>query len=96
MKTAFITGITGQDGAYMAEYLIKKGYISDMNEKIFIDKVGEKYLENIKSKVEGMKVKGQRPVVAVDQAYFRPARWTCSLAIRPNRKPCWDGLRNMT
>ena len=27
MKTALITGITGQDGAYMAEYLIKKGYI---------------------------------------------------------------------
>ncbi|WP_340112532.1 GDP-mannose 4,6-dehydratase [Maribellus mangrovi] len=27
MKTALITGITGQDGAYMAEYLIKKGYV---------------------------------------------------------------------
>lgn len=26
MKTAFITGITGQDGAYLAEYLMKKGY----------------------------------------------------------------------
>lgn len=26
-KVAFITGITGQDGAYLAEYLIKKGYI---------------------------------------------------------------------
>ena len=25
-KTALITGITGQDGAYMAEFLIKKGY----------------------------------------------------------------------
>ena len=27
MKKALITGITGQDGAYLAEYLIKKGYI---------------------------------------------------------------------
>jgi len=27
MKTALITGITGQDGAYLAEYLIKKGYV---------------------------------------------------------------------
>lgn len=27
MKTALITGITGQDGAYLAEFLIKKGYI---------------------------------------------------------------------
>jgi len=26
-KTALITGITGQDGAYLSEYLIKKGYI---------------------------------------------------------------------
>ena len=26
MKKAFITGITGQDGAYLAEYLLKKGY----------------------------------------------------------------------
>jgi GDPmannose 4,6-dehydratase len=26
-KTALITGITGQDGAYLAEYLLEKGYI---------------------------------------------------------------------
>tara|TARA_Y100000385_G_scaffold192878_1_gene199485 strand:+ start:202 stop:1314 length:1113 start_codon:yes stop_codon:yes gene_type:complete len=26
MKTAFITGVTGQDGAYLAELLLKKGY----------------------------------------------------------------------
>lgn len=27
MKTALITGITGQDGAYLAEFLLNKGYI---------------------------------------------------------------------
>ncbi|MDT0686065.1 GDP-mannose 4,6-dehydratase [Autumnicola psychrophila] len=27
MKIAFITGITGQDGAYLSEFLLKKGYI---------------------------------------------------------------------
>ena len=27
MKTALITGITGQDGAYLAEYLLDKGYM---------------------------------------------------------------------
>src|SRR6185312_3907470 len=27
MKTALITGITGQDGAYLAELLLKKGYL---------------------------------------------------------------------
>ena len=26
-KTALITGITGQDGAYLAEYLLEKGYV---------------------------------------------------------------------
>lgn len=26
-KVAFVTGITGQDGAYLAEFLLKKGYI---------------------------------------------------------------------
>ena len=25
-KRALITGITGQDGAYLAEFLLKKGY----------------------------------------------------------------------
>ena len=26
MKTAVITGITGQDGSYLAEFLLDKGY----------------------------------------------------------------------
>lgn len=26
-KTAFITGVTGQDGAYLSEFLLKKGYL---------------------------------------------------------------------
>ncbi|MEL6313233.1 MAG: GDP-mannose 4,6-dehydratase, partial [Pseudomonadota bacterium] len=26
LKTALITGITGQDGAYLAEFLLDKGY----------------------------------------------------------------------
>ena len=25
-KKAFVTGITGQDGSYLAEFLLKKGY----------------------------------------------------------------------
>ena len=27
MKTALITGITGQDGAYLAQFLLDKGYL---------------------------------------------------------------------
>ena len=26
-KTAIITGVTGQDGSYLAEFLLKKGYV---------------------------------------------------------------------
>lgn len=26
-KVALITGITGQDGSYLAEFLLKKGYV---------------------------------------------------------------------
>lgn len=26
MKTSLITGITGQDGSYFAEFLLEKGY----------------------------------------------------------------------
>ena len=26
MKKALITGVTGQDGSYLAEFLLKKGY----------------------------------------------------------------------
>jgi len=29
-KVALITGITGQDGSYLAEFLLKKGYVSSM------------------------------------------------------------------
>lgn len=28
-KTALITGITGQDGSYLAEFLLEKGYAVD-------------------------------------------------------------------
>ena len=27
MKTALLTGITGQDGSYLAEFLLDKGYV---------------------------------------------------------------------
>ena len=33
MKTALITGITGQDGSYLAEYLLEKGYKSSWYRK---------------------------------------------------------------
>ena len=32
MKTALITGISGQDGAYLAKFLLDKGYSNEMFE----------------------------------------------------------------
>jgi GDPmannose 4,6-dehydratase len=29
MKKALVTGITGEDGSYLAEWLLKKGYAVD-------------------------------------------------------------------
>ena len=47
----------------------EKGYISGIDEKLFTEKVGEKYLDSIKSKVKGEK---SEAVVEVDPRYFRP------------------------
>lgn len=35
-KVAFITGITGQDGAYLADFLVDKGYEVHGRADIFI------------------------------------------------------------
>ena len=60
MKTAFITGITGQDGSYLAEQLLNKGYIvhgmirrsSSFNtgriEHLYIDKLRKHQPDNFK------------------------------------------------
>ncbi len=34
MKTALITGITGQDGSYLAEFLLEKGFLANVNFRI--------------------------------------------------------------
>mgnify|MGYP001283060946 CR=1 FL=1 len=54
-KIALITGITGQDGAYLAEFLLKKNYIvhgikrrSSTVNNYRIDKIYNKFYENIK------------------------------------------------
>ena len=36
MKKALITGITGQDGSYLAEFLLKKNY--DKSDEMSFDK----------------------------------------------------------
>ena len=47
----------------------EKGYLTGIDEKIFTEKVGEKYLEGLRSKVSGQT---SEAVVEVDPRYFRP------------------------
>jgi GDPmannose 4,6-dehydratase len=50
MKKALITGITGQDGSYLAELLLKKGYevhgIVRRSSMFNRDRIEQLYLEN--------------------------------------------------
>ncbi len=47
----------------------EKGFISRIDEKTFTEKVGEEYLEGLKSKIENQKPEA---VIEVDPRYFRP------------------------
>lgn len=49
MKKALITGITGQDGSYLAEFLLAKGYrVVGM---VYSDKLGTTNIDHIRSKL---------------------------------------------
>ena len=53
----------------------EKGFLVGIDEKVFIKKVGEQYLENIRSKVSSTPSRPlipSQPVVEVDPRYFRP------------------------
>ena len=54
---------------FKGEGMDEKGYLTGIDEKIFIEKVGEKYLEGVRSKVKGQR---SEAVVEVDPRYFRP------------------------
>ena len=48
MKKALITGITGQDGSYLAEFLLNKGYdVYGLNEE-GLEKTIDWYIKNRK------------------------------------------------
>jgi GDPmannose 4,6-dehydratase len=55
----------------------EKGYLTAIDEKLFNEKVGEKYLEQLKTRIvpshpRTIVPSSNRPLVAVDPAYFRP------------------------
>ncbi|WP_321290252.1 GDP-mannose 4,6-dehydratase [uncultured Sunxiuqinia sp.] len=57
----------GLEITFKGEGSDEKGYLTSIDEKTFIEKVGAKYLQLVKAKVES-----SIPLVAVDPAYFRP------------------------
>jgi GDPmannose 4,6-dehydratase len=51
LKTALITGITGQDGSYLAEFLVEKGYrVVGMLRRLSLENYGR--IEHLGSKIE--------------------------------------------
>ena len=53
-KTALITGITGQDGSYLAEFLLKKGYsVHGMVRRVAAEDESHRFwrLRHIKKKI---------------------------------------------
>lgn len=63
-KKALITGITGQDGAYLAEFLIEKGYVDDVAAAPLLNALP------IAHHIDCLKK--DQAVVSVDPRYFRP------------------------
>jgi GDPmannose 4,6-dehydratase len=73
MKKALITGVTGQDGSYLAEFLLAKGY----EVQLFLGNIdalrdwghARDYVE-----MQWLMLQQQEPedFVAVDPRYFRP------------------------
>ena len=65
----------GLEISFRGEGTEEKGFITAIDEKVFIGKVGEKFLEGIKArKTENPKseLDKNKVIVAVDPTYFRP------------------------
>lgn len=64
----------GLEIAFTGEGAGEKGYLAGVDEKLFIEKVGEQYLEGIKSRINPSAHQSFNPstIVAVDPKYFRP------------------------
>ena len=57
----------GLEITFWGEGIDEQGKLTAIDEKIFVEKVGEKYLEEIKTKITNREC-----IVGVDPAYFRP------------------------
>ena len=60
----------GLEISYFGEGIDEKGRLTGINEEIFIEKVGEKYLPGIKDRLNASN--GRSNIIEVDPKYFRP------------------------
>lgn len=61
----FAFGECGVEVEFKGEGVDEKGYIKSIDQKVFIEKVGVEYLQDLESKI-------MKPIVQVDPQYFRP------------------------
>jgi GDPmannose 4,6-dehydratase len=77
----------------------EKGYLTAINEKVFLSKVGEQYLEQFKSRIRTnntSKSTGE-PIVSVDPQYFRPTEVELLIgdATKAREKLGWEPKYNL-
>lgn len=58
----------GMEVIFKGEGSDEKGYLADVDEKLFMEKVGYPYLEGIKKRIDN----GLAEIISIDPMYFRP------------------------
>ncbi len=66
---------TGLEISFSGEGIDEKGYLTAVDEKLFAEKAGKEYLEQIKSRISSSLSSPNEKdiIIAVDPAYFRPS-----------------------
>lgn len=64
----------GLEITFSGENVEEKGYLTAIDEKVFLEKVGEQYFETFKKRVRknSSPIMNGAPLIAVDPQYFRP------------------------
>jgi GDPmannose 4,6-dehydratase len=64
----------GLEITFSGENVEEKGYLTAIDEKVFLEKVGEQYFETFKKRVRknSSPTMNGEPLIAVDPQYFRP------------------------
>lgn len=63
----------GLEISFIGDGVNEEGYLTAIDEKCFIDKVGEEYLSNLKKRIcQSQLINEKKAIVAIDPNYFRP------------------------